>query len=110
MMPVPAERLQAAGPAASFFRTSRADGFSPTETGRKLLNRQKGHGGGFHHRDTEDAKLRGARQIGVPSLDCEDFSENSFASLINRARARPDFARPTSALGVLHTSPGRAKA
>ena len=29
-------------------------------------------------------------------FSCEDFSEKSFASLINRARARPDFARPTS--------------
>src|SRR5215813_6492952 len=29
-------------------------------------------------------------------FSCEDFSEKSFASLINRARARPDSARPTS--------------
>ena len=29
-------------------------------------------------------------------FSCEDFSQKSFASLINRARARPDFARPTS--------------
>jgi len=41
------------------------------------------------------------------------FSEKSFASLINRARARPDFARPTSRPTprcFLHTWPGRAKA
>jgi hypothetical protein len=29
-------------------------------------------------------------------FSCEHFSEKSFASLINRARARPDFAGPTS--------------
>jgi len=56
--------------------------------------------GPHHHPNAEPKSIPNFVPSALQSMkilfSCEDFSEKSFASLINRARARPDFARPTS--------------